>query len=67
MISNNFQGLKGQVVPYMSEEYVSTVSNRYIELYENITAKKFIRVDNANLENRIEKNINNYLGANFGN
>ena len=51
----------------MSEEYVSNVSNRYIELYENITAKKFIRVDNANLENRIEKNINNYLRANFGN
>ena len=67
LISNNFQGLKGQVVPHMSEEYVLTVSNRYIELYENITAKKFIRADNTNLENRIENNINNYLETNFGN
>ena len=67
LISNNFQGLKGQVVPYMSEEYVSTVSNRYIELYENITAKRFIKVDNTDLENRIENNINNYLETNFGN
>jgi len=67
LISNNFQGLKGQVVPHMSEEYVLTVSNRYIELYEKITAKKFIRVDSTNLENRIENNINNYLETNFGN
>jgi len=67
LISNNFQGLKGQEVPYMSEEYISTVSDRYIELYENITAKSFIKVDNANLENRIENNINNYLETNFGN
>jgi len=67
LISNNFQGLKGQVIPHMSEEYVLTVSNRYIELYEKITAKKFIRVDSTNLENRIENNINNYLETNFGN
>jgi len=67
LISNNFQGLKGQDIPHMSEEYVLTVSNRYIELYEKITAKKFIRVDSTNLENRIENNINNYLETNFGN
>lgn len=67
LISNNFQGLEGQEVPYMSEEYISTVSNRYIELYENITAKRFIKVDNTNLENRIGNNINNYLETNFGN
>jgi len=67
LISNNFQGLEGQEVPYMSEEYILTVSSRYIELYENITAKKFIKADNTNLENRIENNINNYLETNFGN
>ena len=67
LISNNFQGLEGQEVPYMSEEYISTVSNRYIELHENITAKRFIKVDNTNLENRIGNNINNYLETNFGN
>ncbi len=67
LISNNFQGLEGQKVPYMSEEYILTVSSRYIELYENITAKRFIKVDNTNLENRIGNNINNYLETNFGN
>jgi len=67
LISNNFQGLEGQEVPYMSEEYILTVSSRYIELYENITAKRFIKADNTNLENRIENNINNYLETNFGN
>ena len=41
LISNGFQGLEGQSVPEMSEEYIETVSNRYIELYENITGRKF--------------------------
>ena len=66
LISNDFQGLKGQVVPYMSDEYISTVSERYIELYENIAAKKFIKEDSANLENRIKNNVINYLENNFG-
>ena len=39
LISNNFQGLEGQTVPFMSDEYIETVSERYIELYENITGK----------------------------
>jgi len=67
LISNNFQGLEDQVVPEMNDEYINLVSNRYIELYENITGKKFIKADNSDIENRIRKNINEYLELNFGN
>jgi phosphoribosylaminoimidazole-succinocarboxamide synthase len=67
LISNNFQGLEGQSIPLMSDEYISTVSDRYIELYENITGEKFIKADNTHIENRINTNINNYLEAYFGN
>tara|TARA_B100000029_G_scaffold292679_1_gene286190 strand:- start:917 stop:1879 length:963 start_codon:yes stop_codon:yes gene_type:complete len=67
LISNNFQGLEDQVVPEMNDEYINLVSNRYIELYENITGEKFIKADNSDIENRIRKNINEYLELNFGN
>ena len=67
LISNNFQGLEGQSIPLMSDEYISTVSDRYIELYENITGEKFIKADNTHIENRISTNINNYLETYFGN
>ncbi len=67
LISNNFQGLEGQSIPLMSDEYISTVSDRYIELYENITGEKFIKADNTHIENRINTNINNYLESYFGN
>jgi phosphoribosylaminoimidazole-succinocarboxamide synthase len=45
LIQNGFQGLEGQKVPFMSDEYIETVSERYIELYENITGEKFIKAD----------------------
>lgn len=61
LIKNNFQGLEGQTVPEMSENYIQEVSQRYIELYENITGKTFIKEDNDQLEARIEQNILNYL------
>ena len=61
LISNGFQGLEGQTVPTMSAEYIATVSNRYIELFENITGKKFVKADLNDIEDRIEKNILNYL------
>lgn len=61
LIKNNFQGLEGQTVPEMSESYIQEVSQRYIELYENITGKTFIKEDNDQLEARIEQNILNYL------
>lgn len=61
LISNGFQGLEGQSVPEMSDEYIQSVSERYIELYENITGEKFIKADVNNIESRIKKNVESYL------
>lgn len=63
LISNNFQGLKGQVVPEMTDAYIQTVSERYIELYENITGERFIKGDISNIQARIEKNVLEYLAS----
>ena len=62
LIENGFQGLEGQVVPEMSDDYIEQVSNRYIELYEKITGKTFVKADVSQIEARIEKNILTYLG-----
>ena len=61
LISNGFQGLEGQVVPEMSDEYIETVSERYIELYENITGQSFVKADLSDISNRIEHNVLEYL------
>ena len=61
LIQNNFQGLEGQEVPEMSDQYIQTVSDRYIELYENITGETFVKGDISNIQDRIEKNILKYL------
>ncbi len=61
LIQNDFQGLEGQKVPVMSDEYIETVSERYIELYENITGEKFVKADVSNIQERIEKNVLQYL------
>ncbi len=61
LISNGFQGLEGQMVPYMSDAYIETVSERYIELYENITAETFIKADVSNIHERIKKNVLNFM------
>ena len=66
LISNNFQGFEGQKVPNMSDEYVKSVSDRYIELYENITSEIFIKSDSNNIKNRIFTNTENYLKEYFG-
>ncbi len=63
LISNNFQGLEGQVVPEMSDAYIESVSERYIELFENITGEKFIKGDISNIQERIERNVLNYLST----
>ncbi|MDC8004535.1 phosphoribosylaminoimidazolesuccinocarboxamide synthase [Aureisphaera galaxeae] len=63
LISNGFQGLEGQVVPFMSDEYIESVSERYIELYENITGESFVKADVSNIEQRIETNVLNYIGS----
>lgn len=61
LIANNFQGLEGQKVPEMSDAYIKTVSDRYIELYENITGDAFAKADTQNITTRIEKNVLKYL------
>ncbi|NNK79943.1 MAG: phosphoribosylaminoimidazolesuccinocarboxamide synthase [Flavobacteriales bacterium] len=61
LIQNDFQGLEGQSIPEMSHEFVESVSNRYIELYENITGKKFEAAKTDSIESRIEQNIKSYL------
>jgi len=53
LISNNFQGLEGQTVPFMSDEYIETVSARYIELYENITGETFEKADVSNIQTNL--------------
>ena len=63
LIKNNFQGLDNQTVPIMSDDYVKLVSNRYIELYENITGEKFIKSDTSSIVNRIQTNVDNFLNS----
>lgn len=64
LIEKGFQGLEGQSVPEMSDDYVKSVSERYIELYENITGEKFVKADVNNIHDRIEKNVLQYLKVN---
>ena len=61
LIENGFQGLEGQQIPEMTDQYIETVSERYIELYENILGEKFVKADISNIDERIEKNVLAYL------
>ena len=61
LIENGFQGKEGQQIPEMTEAYIATVSDRYIELYENIIGEKFVKADITDIQARIEKNVLNYL------
>ena len=63
LITNGFQGKKGQQVPEMSDSYIASVSERYIELYENITGEAFAKADVTNIEKRIESNVLTYLNS----
>ena len=63
LIKNNFQGLENQTVPIMPDDYVNLVSERYIELYENITAEKFIKSDTSSIVNRIQTNVDKFLNS----
>ncbi len=63
LIANNFQGLEGQSVPEMSDAYIASVSERYIELYENITGEAFVKANISNIQSRIEANVLTYLKA----
>ena len=61
LIDNNFQGLPGQKLPKMNAKFVSSVSKRYIELYEKIMGKSFIKNSSPDILNRVQKNLNDYL------
>lgn len=61
LMENGFQGKEGQNVPTMDEAFVNSVSERYIELYEHITGDKFVKADVNNVNDRVEKNITDYL------
>jgi phosphoribosylaminoimidazole-succinocarboxamide synthase len=61
LIENGFQGKEGQQIPVMTTEYIATVSDRYIELFENILGEKFVKSDISNIEERIFNNVQVYL------
>ena len=61
LIENGFQGKEGQEVPEMSDEKITEISNRYVELYEQITGEKFVKAHTENVLNRIENNVNSFL------
>ncbi|ENA1814581.1 phosphoribosylaminoimidazolesuccinocarboxamide synthase [Flavobacterium psychrophilum] len=61
LIENGFQGQDGQEIPQMNQEYITSVSERYIELYENILGEKFVKADISSINDRIEKNVLEYL------
>lgn len=63
LIENGFQGQEGQQIPEMTDTYIESVSERYIELYENILGEKFVKADIANIDQRIEKNVLEYLAS----
>jgi phosphoribosylaminoimidazole-succinocarboxamide synthase len=61
LIENGFQGLEGQKMPEMPDEFVQTVTERYIELYERITGKSFDKADTKDINARIEENVASFL------
>jgi len=63
LMQKGFQGLEGQSVPEMSDEYINVVSERYIELYENITGATFVKADVSKIDQRINKNVLEYLSS----
>lgn len=61
LIENGFQGKEGQTAPEMSEEFVASVSDRYIELFEHITGDTFVKSDTSKIQDRIEAAVNEFL------
>ena len=61
LIANGFQGKEGQLVPEMTDEKIIEISERYIELYENITGETFVKSDTSNILQRIDTNVNSFL------
>lgn len=63
LIENGFQGKAGQKAPAMNADFVSSVSERYIELFENITGDSFVKSEIVDIQSRIEKNVNAFLSS----
>ena len=63
LIENNFQGLDGQAMPNMPDDFVDMVSERYIELYEKIIGETFVKSDVSDIQNRIEKNVLGWINS----
>ena len=61
LIANGFQGKEGQVIPEMNDDKIVEISDRYIELYEQITGDTFVKGDTSNILNRIEQNVIDFL------
>ena len=61
LMENGFQGKDGQHIPEMNKDFVDSVSKRYIELYENVSGKKFVKGDNQDPIGRIESNVNDFF------
>ena len=63
LIEHGFQGQSGQQLPEMSDAYIASVSERYIELYEHITGKTFQKADLTDVSSRIQQNLDNFFNA----
>ena len=63
LMANGFQGQDGQQVPEMTPEIVSSITERYIELYENIVGEKFVKAECDDVEARIAKNVTDFLST----
>ena len=63
LMANGFQGQEGQQVPEMTKEIVDSITERYIELYENIVGEKFVKAEAEDVEARIEKNVGDFLAT----
>ncbi|MCK4679153.1 MAG: phosphoribosylaminoimidazolesuccinocarboxamide synthase [Bacteroidales bacterium] len=63
LMERGFQGREGQKIPVMDDDFVSLVSDRYIELYEKITGEQFIKSDITDVIERVEYNVNMFLSA----
>jgi phosphoribosylaminoimidazole-succinocarboxamide synthase len=61
LIANDFQGKEGQKIPMMDEQFISEISERYIELFEHITGEQFIRQEYDEAEVRVFGNVQKFL------
>ena len=63
LMANGFQGQEGQKVPEMTEDIVNGITDRYVELYENITGEKFEKAESEDVASRIERNVKDCLAT----